>query len=127
MLARSILFQTSVPQFPIHPPTTNRPAAQTHACLPSAMGLFSSATSGSATPRKSPDGGSIAPDRSSREQCYLARDLFFDCLDDKGIIDAIKEDGAARSKCGKEVLEFENACSKTWVCRITPLFASDLF
>jgi len=77
------------------------------------MGWFASASTGS--PQKSSDGGSIAPSRSSREQCYIARDLFFDCLDEKGIVDATKEDGAARSNCRKQLQEFENACSGTWV------------
>jgi len=82
-------------------------------CFPNEMGWFASASTGS--PQKSSDGGSIAPSRSSREQCYIARDLFFDCLDEKGIVDATKEDGAARSNCRKQLQEFENACSETWV------------
>jgi cytochrome c oxidase assembly factor 6 len=82
--------------------------------IPNAMGwFFASASTGSL--QKSSDGGSIAPSRSSREQCYTARDLFFHCLDEKDIVDAIKEDAAARSKCMKELQDFEDACSKTWV------------
>ncbi|KAK2846319.1 hypothetical protein FQN49_005843 [Arthroderma sp. PD_2] len=77
------------------------------------MGLFS--PSPESAPKKSTDGGSIAPDRSSRQQCWIGRDRFFACLDANNIVDAIKEDGPARSKCSKEVLEFESACSATWV------------
>ncbi|BAE56210.1 cytochrome oxidase c subunit VIb-domain-containing protein [Aspergillus pseudonomiae] len=61
------------------------------------------------------DGGRIAPDRSSRQKCWEGRDLFFSCLDDNNILDAIKEDKEARRKCGKEIAEFESACSKAWV------------
>ncbi|PGH21575.1 hypothetical protein AJ80_03135 [Polytolypa hystricis UAMH7299] len=78
------------------------------------MGWFSSAPSGP-VPKKAADGGAIAPDRSSRAQCYIARDTFFNCLDENSIIDAIKEDGPVRSKCPKEIKDFEDACSKTWV------------
>lgn len=64
---------------------------------------------------KASDGGRIAPDRSSREVCYQGRDLFFSCLDRNDILDAIKHDSEARKKCGKEIAEFETACSKAWV------------
>ncbi|EER23222.1 hypothetical protein D8B26_001304 [Coccidioides posadasii str. Silveira] len=76
------------------------------------MGWFSSSSD---APQKASDGGKIAPDRSSRDKCYKGRDLFFKCLDQNGIIDAIKKDGEARAKCAKELQEFENACSATWV------------
>jgi cytochrome c oxidase assembly factor 6 len=78
------------------------------------MGWFSFGSSGPQS-EKAADGGRIAPDRSSREQCYNGRDLFFSCLDRNDIIDAIKNDGEARKKCAKEIAEFESACSKTWV------------
>lgn len=57
----------------------------------------------------------MAPDRSSRKQCYIGRDAFFNCLDDNGILDAIKDEADAKKKCGKELQEFETACSQTWV------------
>lgn len=69
---------------------------------------------------KSSDGGRIAPDRSSRERCWEGRDRFFACLDRNNILDAVRDDKGARSKCGKEVEEFEGACAKAWVC--FPLF-----
>jgi cytochrome c oxidase assembly factor 6 len=78
------------------------------------MGWFSSSPSPS-TPKAS-DGGRIAPDRSSRQQCWNGRDSFFDCLDRNDIVDAIKNDSEARKKCGKEIAEFEGACAKAWVC-----------
>ena len=80
------------------------------------MGIWPFSSPGPQSPKAS-DGGSVAPDRTSRQQCYIARDMFFDCLDNNGILDAVKEDGKARGKCGKEVAEFETACSRTWVSR----------
>ncbi|EEH37503.1 hypothetical protein PAAG_07921 [Paracoccidioides lutzii Pb01] len=77
------------------------------------MGWFSSSSTPSTS--KASDGGSIAPDRSSRRQCYIARDVFFDCLDANSIIDPVQDDKTARAKCPKEIVEFESACSKTWV------------
>jgi cytochrome c oxidase assembly factor 6 len=86
------------------------------------MGWFPSFGSGSTittttsnSQKVSSDGGRVAPDRSSREQCYYARDMFFECLDRGDILDAIKHDGEARRKCAREVVEFETACSKAWV------------
>ncbi|KAJ5918696.1 Cytochrome c oxidase assembly factor 6 [Penicillium verhagenii] len=64
---------------------------------------------------KASDGGRIAPDRTSRARCWEGRDSFFACLDRNDILDGIKDDKAARQKCAKEVLEFEAACSQTWV------------
>lgn len=75
---------------------------------------FGSSTAGPQSAKAS-DGGRIAPDRSSREVCYNGRDLFFSCLDRNDILDAIKHDSEARKKCGKEIAEFESACSKAWV------------
>jgi cytochrome c oxidase assembly factor 6 len=86
----------------------------------SGSGSSSSSSSSSSSPsstnsqKTSSDGGRVAPDRSSREQCYHARDVFFECLDRGDILDAIKHDGEARRKCAREVVEFETACSKAW-------------
>lgn len=83
------------------------------------MGWLPWSSSSSDTTR-APDGGRIAPDRTSRQRCWEGRDLFFTCLDDNNIIDALKDDKEARRKCAKEIAEFETACSKTWVC-LSPL------
>lgn len=73
--------------------------------------------SGSSAPNTAAsDGGRIAPNRTSRTHCYEGRDLFFSCLDRNNILDAIKDDKEARRKCGKEVADFEAACSQAWVC-----------
>ncbi|KAJ5760406.1 Cytochrome c oxidase assembly factor 6 [Penicillium odoratum] len=72
-------------------------------------------SSGSGDSSKASDGGRIAPDRTSRARCWEGRDAFFSCLDRNDILDGIKDDKEARRKCAKEVLEFEAACSQTWV------------
>jgi len=72
-------------------------------------------SSGDSNKNAASDGGRIAPDRTSRARCWEGRDLFFACLDKNDILDGIKEDGKARQKCAKEVAEFEEACSQSWV------------
>jgi hypothetical protein len=64
---------------------------------------------------KSADGGYVAPDRSSRERCYVSRDIFFECLDKHDILDANKHDAESRQKCPKEVADYEQDCAKSWV------------
>lgn len=64
---------------------------------------------------KTPDGGRIAPDRTSRQRCWESRDIFFSCLDDNDIVDSLKDDKEARRRCTAEIAAFEDACSKTWV------------
>lgn len=77
---------------------------------------------------KAPDGGVVAPNRSSRQHCWLARDGFFACLDKHQIVDAIREDEKARASCGEELKQFEGACAKAWVgwCSDLLLFFSIL-
>ena len=67
------------------------------------------------TPEPSNDGGYIAPDRSSRAQCWEKRDQFFRCLDQNDILDSVKEDDKARKACAPELMEFEKACASSWV------------
>lgn len=79
------------------------------------MGWFGSSNEKSPSPEPSNDGGYIAPNRSRREQCYEARDSFFRCLDQNGILDSVKEDEKARNSCPKELKEFEKDCAESWV------------
>ncbi|KAI5281042.1 hypothetical protein KEM54_003426 [Ascosphaera aggregata] len=74
----------------------------------------SPSSSQSAKPISS-DGGVIAPNRNSRQQCWISRDNFFKCLDENEIVDAIREDDKARGKCGEQLKEFEGACARAWV------------
>ena len=82
------------------------------------MGWFDwlgSNTSNSPAPEPSKDGGYIAPDRSSRTQCWEARDAFFSCLDKNGILDSVKEDDKAKQFCAPELKQFEKDCAMSWV------------
>ena len=87
--------------------------------VPSWLGGSSSANpslpeSSSQAPR-SKDGGYVAPDRTSRENCYDSRDRFFVCLQKNDILDAIKEDEKSRKVCPEEVADYERDCAKSWV------------
>ncbi|PLB40853.1 cytochrome c oxidase subunit 6B family protein [Aspergillus candidus] len=79
------------------------------------MGWLPWSSSSSTDTSKASDGGRIAPDRTSRERCWEGRDKFFTCLDNNNILDALKNEKEAQSKCGSELAEFEGACAKAWV------------
>lgn len=82
------------------------------------MGLtdwFSSSKPESPAPQPSNDGGYIAPDRSTRAQCYEGRDRFFECLDRNDILDSQKDDDKSRKQCPTELKEFERVCPASWV------------
>ncbi|KAJ5163740.1 Cytochrome c oxidase subunit VIb [Penicillium coprophilum] len=72
-------------------------------------------SSGDSNKNAASDGGRVAPDRTSRARCWEGRDRFFACLDKNDILDGIKDDKKARQKCADEVVEFEAACSQSWV------------
>ncbi|RKU44501.1 hypothetical protein DL546_005362 [Coniochaeta pulveracea] len=81
------------------------------------MGLFS-AFSGSAPEDKRAEEvrtGAVAPLRTERAKCYVARDAYFACLDKNNIIDALKDEKAAAKACGEESKEFEKDCATAWV------------
>ena len=83
------------------------------------MGLFSSSSTSAPTtttpPSRTPDGAFEAPNRSTRAQCYTARDQFFACLDRNGIVDGIKEKERADAVCGGENQKLEKECAGSWV------------
>ncbi len=66
-------------------------------------------------PKLSADGTPEAPSRNDRQQCWDARDGFFECLTRHNIIDSIKEDAEARKNCAEELRGFEQNCATTWV------------
>jgi cytochrome c oxidase assembly factor 6 len=70
------------------------------------MGLFSSSSTPS-TP--------LPPNRASRSTCWAARDEFFACLDQNGIIDSIKNAEEADKCCGKLERTFQKDCAASWV------------
>lgn len=59
--------------------------------------------------------GAVAPSRSERQKCYVARDAYFACLDANGIIDAVKDEKQAAKVCGAQSAEFEKDCAAQWV------------
>lgn len=69
-----------------------------------------------ADPEPSNDGGYIAPDRTTRAQCYEMRDKFFECLDRHDILDSVKQDKKAQEHCSPELKQFEKSCASSWVC-----------
>ncbi|KAG8529404.1 uncharacterized protein KY384_006041 [Bacidia gigantensis] len=81
---------------------------------------FTSSDSSSTSPAHEPptpssDGAYIAPDRISRKRCWEARDRFFDCLEQNGIVDSLKEKDRTRKTCGKEDEELGRECVASWV------------
>ncbi|KAK4111525.1 hypothetical protein N656DRAFT_780226 [Canariomyces notabilis] len=86
------------------------------------MGLFSifgSTSSNSEETKRASEirTGAVAPSRAERQRCWAARDAYFACLDKAGIVDALKEDGAAAAAkaCGQESAEFDKDCAAQWV------------
>ena len=66
-------------------------------------------------PTRSSDGAYIAPDRSTREKCYEARDTFFACLEQHGIVDSLKRKDEAEKVCGEEDRALAKECAASWV------------
>ncbi len=81
----------------------------------SSFNPFASSTPSPSSPKPSSDGAFIAPDRTSRAKCYEARDAFFQCLDNNGILDAIKDEDKARKECGDVEKVFGRECAGSWV------------
>lgn len=75
--------------------------------------LTTTPTTPSATP--SPPTAVSAPNRQSRAHCWAARDTFFACLEQHGIIDSIKESERAGQLCGLEGKGLERECAASWV------------
>ena len=62
------------------------------------------------------DAGEYKPlDRNERTACWDARDTYFACLDQHGILDAIKDEAAAKKKCGPQGQAYERDCAASWV------------
>ncbi|KAK3400572.1 cytochrome oxidase c subunit VIb-domain-containing protein [Sordaria brevicollis] len=59
--------------------------------------------------------GTVAPTRSERQKCWMARDAYFACLDKNNIIDALKDEKQAAKACKAESAEFEKDCAAQWV------------
>ncbi|OIW26568.1 oxidoreductase-like protein [Coniochaeta ligniaria NRRL 30616] len=59
--------------------------------------------------------GAVAPLRTERQKCYVARDAYFACLDANNIVDALKDEKAAGKACGAQSKDFERDCATQWV------------
>lgn len=81
------------------------------------MGLFSTSppTASHANPAPSKDGAYEAPNRTARDHCWHARDQFFACLDQHGIVDSIKEKDKAAKVCGAAEVALQRECAASWV------------
>jgi hypothetical protein len=89
--------------------------------LVNTMGLWSSSDQPSPPqPKISSDGAPIAPDRSARAKCWEARDAYFKCLDNSGIVDSISEKDKAAKACAVEGKGFEANCASSWVSLFNP-------
>lgn len=86
------------------PPTSSTSLSAHPSPPPPRMRPFTSSSSSSASP-------SGLPDRSAREQCWSARDAYFECLTAKGINVPGQEDGA----CAKQDKAYKKNCAKSWV------------
>lgn len=71
-----------------------------------------------AGPKPSSDGGFEAPSRNDRANCWAARDAFFACLEDHGIIDSLKDSGATEKACGREEEILQRDCASSWVTMV---------
>ncbi|KAB5518724.1 cytochrome oxidase c subunit VIb-domain-containing protein [Coniochaeta sp. 2T2.1] len=82
------------------------------------MGLLDFLSPGAETTDKRAEevrSGAVAPLRTERAKCYLARDAYFACLDANGIVDALKDEKDAAKKCGAQGKDFERDCAEQWV------------
>ena len=71
--------------------------------------------------------GTVAPTRSERQKCWVARDAYFACLDKNNIIDALKDEKAAAKACKAESTEFEKDCAAQWVSTQLLCFGTTFF
>lgn len=71
------------------------------------MGLFS----------KSEEVPKLPPNKSKRQECWAARDAFFECLTTNKIDNSLdpKNKSVVDSQCGKLLKDFEGKCVASWV------------
>jgi cytochrome c oxidase assembly factor 6 len=80
------------------------------------FGFGSSSSSSSSSSSTTPVAGA-APNREERAACWTARDAYFTCLDQNGVIAA----GDDKGPCQREKKGYEGSCSRSWV---SPLLSS---
>jgi hypothetical protein len=74
------------------------------------FGFGSSSSSSSSSSSTTPVAGA-APNREERAACWTARDAYFTCLDQNGVIAA----GDDKGPCQREKKGYEGSCSRSWV------------
>lgn len=79
------------------------------------MGWFSSTPAEQPQEASSLEGTYKPLKRNERKACWEARDAYFGCLDKHQILDAVKDEDAAKSKCPRENDLFEKDCATSWV------------
>jgi cytochrome c oxidase assembly factor 6 len=82
------------------------------------MGWFSSSPNNEGGPAKTAGGAFESPTRSTRKQCYAARDAFFECLDKNNVLDSINTKSGrekAQTFCASLDQDFEKNCAHSWV------------
>ncbi len=95
-----------------------RQISQTYTAASMGWLSFGSGSDQDSGVKKTSGGAFESPTRSNRQQCYAARDAFFECLDKNNILDSINtNDGKkkAAASCGQLDQEFEKNCAHTWV------------
>lgn len=55
--------------------------------------------------------------RSSRKQCWEARDEYFQCLDKIGVVNALdpKQQPTVEKHCSKQDQRFDDNCATSWI------------
>ena len=101
------------PTLPHH--STARDLQQSVSHSMSSPWTFFSAGPSPPGPKPSPDGAFEAPTRHDRKKCWEARDSFFRCLDQHGIIDSIKDFAQADKQCGSQEMDLRKECATSWV------------
>ncbi|OTB12220.1 hypothetical protein K445DRAFT_321218 [Daldinia sp. EC12] len=81
------------------------------------MGVFGFFNSDEEKRKEEVRTGARAPDRTERQQCWDARDKFYQCLDKHDVIDSLNGDGKkiAEKQCAAENKGFEQNCASAWV------------
>jgi len=74
------------------------------------FGFDSSSSSASSSSSSTPV-QAAAPNREERAACWTARDAYFTCLDQNGVIAA----GDDKGPCQREKKGYEGSCSRSWV------------
>ncbi|KAI0148537.1 oxidoreductase-like protein [Xylariaceae sp. FL1272] len=81
------------------------------------MGMFGLFSSEDDKRKEEVRTGARAPDRTERQQCWDARDAYYNCLDKHDVVDALNGAGKKKSdkECAVEDSAFQQNCASAWV------------